>query len=137
MKPLNKSFIIEHSSKEYDSMHSAFVDLYGNILLDDDGNTVNRYHGLRKLIDNGKVKLCRDVRFIPSFNYIVTTEAQKKDFDNFVQTGNVNFRNRLFHVYNDSPLNGDLIQENKNNKQFKINYTEDEEYDELLWNKWY
>lgn len=135
MKHLNKSFMIEHTAKEYDSMNSSFVDLYGNIILDENGNTVNRFHGLRKLLDDGKVKLCRDIRFLPNFNYIITTQGQKIDFDNFVKTGNVNFRNRLFHVYNDSPLNGDLIQENKNNKQFKVNYVEDEDYDDY-WRKW-
>lgn len=137
MKPINKSFLIEHSAREYDSMFSGFVDLYGAIIYDEDGNTVNRYRGLRKLLDDGKVKLCRDVRFIPAFNYLITTEAQKKDFESFVQTGKTNFRNRLYHVYNDSPMNGDIIKENKNNKQFKVNYEEDDQYEELFWNKWY
>lgn len=107
----NKKHIIQHSHREYSSPKAKFVDVDGNIILDKNGNTVNRYKNLRKMIDQGDVTIYRDIRPQQAFYYLVSYEAQKKLFDEFRLTGKPKSRNVMYHVYMDPPddLDGKTI----------------------------
>lgn len=103
----NYKHIISHSHREYCSPKAKFVDVDGNIILDKNGNTVNRYKFLKQMIDDGDVKIYRDIRPDIAFYYLVTYPSQRTEFELFRKTGKTKTRNIKFHVYADPPLDND------------------------------
>ncbi len=95
--------VVNHSHAEYCSSKAKFVDVFGNIILDNNGNTVNRYKGLKGMIDAGEVKIYRDIRPETAFYYLVTYPSQREEFELFRQTGKTKTRDIMFHVYVDPP----------------------------------
>jgi len=126
----NKKHLALHSHLSLSLQKSAFVDVYGNTIYDENGKTVNRYRGLRSLLDSGKIFMRKDISYKagPGFTYFVTSESQKNEFDEFRKTGKTQTRERIFHVYLDPENNGDL-------KKRVIRKTDDELNEEIEFRK--
>ena len=113
MRSYNDNLMVKYNHSTYCSKNAALVDLYGNILQNENGNTVNIWQGLKSLKEAGKVKIGKDVSTLAGqgFVYLYTSEEQKNIFDNFRKSKNKDWTGKQkFHVYLEPLPNGDVIR---------------------------
>jgi hypothetical protein len=105
--------MVKYNHSTYCSKNAALVDVDGNLILDDEGNSVNLWRGLKKVKESGKIKVAKDLssKAGQGFVYLYSNDTQKKTFDDFRQSKEKDWKGRqMFHVYLEPLANGDIIK---------------------------